>query len=168
VINPKKQTKVLVTVLANNLEDMMEVNSLYLLSTLLTDGPNAPFFKSLIEPNIGSDYSPGTGYSPYGKEATFGFGLQDIAEEDVDKVRDIINDTLKDVVKNGLDKRRIESVLHQIEMGQKNVTTRYGMSLFNGISSAWVHGSDVVQFLKVDQYISALRRNWRRGRILNR
>lgn len=32
-----------------------------IISSLLIDGPTSPFYQALIEPNIGSDYSPATG-----------------------------------------------------------------------------------------------------------
>ena len=32
-----------------------------ILSQLLVDGPASPFYQSLLDANIGSDYSPGTG-----------------------------------------------------------------------------------------------------------
>ena len=32
-----------------------------ILSSLLVDGPTSPLYQALIEPNIGSDYSPATG-----------------------------------------------------------------------------------------------------------
>jgi Zn-dependent M16 (insulinase) family peptidase len=32
-----------------------------IISSLLVDGPTSPFYQALIEPNIGSDYSPATG-----------------------------------------------------------------------------------------------------------
>lgn len=31
-----------------------------IISSLLVDGPTSPFYQALIEPNIGSDYSPAT------------------------------------------------------------------------------------------------------------
>ena len=36
---------------------------LKVLSILLTDGPMSPFYKSLINSDLGLQYSPGTGYN---------------------------------------------------------------------------------------------------------
>ncbi len=33
-----------------------------MLGSLLTRGPNSPFYKALIDSNLGYDYSPSTGY----------------------------------------------------------------------------------------------------------
>ena len=33
-----------------------------IISSLLVDGPTSPFYQALIETNIGSDYSPATGW----------------------------------------------------------------------------------------------------------
>eukprot|EP01117_Protostelium_nocturnum_P008308 TRINITY_DN2969_c0_g1_i4.p1 TRINITY_DN2969_c0_g1~~TRINITY_DN2969_c0_g1_i4.p1 ORF type:complete len:916 (-),score=225.94 TRINITY_DN2969_c0_g1_i4:1099-3846(-) len=157
IMNPQKQTKMLISFLTNPISDIKMVNSLVILSTLLLDGPNSPMHKVLIESNIGSDWAPGTGYSPYGKEASFGFGLQDISHEDVTMVEQIIWDTLKKASEEGFTKERIDSVLHQIEMSQKTVTTRFGMTTLQGISSTWIHGGDIVESLRVDEYVNWLR-----------
>ena len=43
-----------------------------IIASLLVDGPTSPFYQALIEPNIGSDYSPATGLEfQYEFENTF-------------------------------------------------------------------------------------------------
>lgn len=44
------------------------------------------FEKNLIEANLGSDYSPGTGYDAHTKQSIFGIGLQGVAQDDIDKI----------------------------------------------------------------------------------
>ena len=41
--------------------DAFENLTMVILSSLLVSGPNSPFYQSLIEPNIGSDYCAGVG-----------------------------------------------------------------------------------------------------------
>lgn len=50
--------------------------ALRIVTTLLTDGPNAPFFKSLLETKLGSDYACNTGMSSSTRETSFAVGLQ--------------------------------------------------------------------------------------------
>jgi Zn-dependent M16 (insulinase) family peptidase len=40
-----------------------------MLSELLLDGPNAPMYQALIEPQIGNVYAPGTGYEFHSKRS---------------------------------------------------------------------------------------------------
>ena len=81
--DPLKQTKVSISYLMNDVEDTFESFALRVLSYLLTDGQAAPFYKALIESNIGSDYVASTGYDTTTKDATFSIGLQGIRKEDI-------------------------------------------------------------------------------------
>lgn len=45
--------------------DAFENLTMVILSSLLVSGPNSPFYQSLIEPNIGSDYCAGVGWEQF-------------------------------------------------------------------------------------------------------
>lgn len=45
-----------------SITDTFENFTLSLLSSLMISGPNAPFYKALIEPKIGTDFSSVVGY----------------------------------------------------------------------------------------------------------
>ncbi len=45
-----------------SITDTFEAFILSLLSSLMISGPNSPFYKALIEPEIGSDFSSSVGY----------------------------------------------------------------------------------------------------------
>ena len=96
---------------------------------LLTSGPTAPFYKSLIEPMYGSGFSPGTGYSTQRREATFAVGLKGVADADVDTIQQAVSDTFAQVAQEGFTAERVESVLHQIELSTRSVTTSFGLSM---------------------------------------
>lgn len=53
------------------------------LSNLLFDGPNAPFYKKIIEEGIAPAFCPGLGYDFTTKEATFTMGVQGIKLEEI-------------------------------------------------------------------------------------
>lgn len=118
-----KQVKVSVNWLANTSSDYYLSFALSILSSLLISGPNSPMYQALISPNIGSAYSPGSGYDSSGSEATFSIGLSDIAEADIEMVENLIYETIKKASEDGFDDERIESVLHQLEFSLKHVTT---------------------------------------------
>lgn len=50
-----------------SITDTFEGFTLNLLSSLMISGPNSPFYKALIEPEIGSDYSSVVGCVRMGK-----------------------------------------------------------------------------------------------------
>lgn len=93
-----------------------------ILSYLLIDGQASPFYKALIESNIGSDYAAGTGYDTSTKIASFSVGLQGLFQDDVDKVESIIHNVFEQSAKTGFDMQRVEAAIHQIELGTKHVS----------------------------------------------
>lgn len=52
----------LIVVSLFSITDAFEGLTLSLLSSLMISGPNSPFYKSLIEPKLGTDFSSVVGY----------------------------------------------------------------------------------------------------------
>lgn len=151
---PDKQTTTSISYMLpiqnTNLEEMFAVQ---ILSTLLTDGPNAPFYKSLIESGLGSDYSPSSGLANYTKQPYFSVGLQGILESDISKVHEIIEKTFKEVATSGFPQERIDAVLHNIELGLKHISGNFGLRLLMSLECTWNHDGDVIDFFKVNKYV---------------
>lgn len=151
---PEKQTTTsisyLLPTLCTNHEDMF---MLQILSTLLIDGPNAPFYKSLIESGLGSDYSPSTGLGSHTKQPYFSIGLQNIHPDDINKVHDIIESTFKETAAEGFPQERIDASLHDIELSMKHVSGNFGLRLAMNLESSWNHDGDVIDNLRVNKYV---------------
>ncbi|CAB1317583.1 unnamed protein product, partial [Coregonus sp. 'balchen'] len=128
-----------------------------LLSSLMISGPNSPFYKTLIEPKIGTDFSSVVGYDGSTKEASFSIGLQGMAEEDTEKVKQIIVQTIDEIIANGFEEERIEALLHKIEIQMKHQSTSFGLSLASYIASCWNHDGDPVQLLKISESVAQFR-----------
>jgi len=132
-----KQTTVAVSYMMNYTEDPFEGFVMGMLSALLVDGPNSPFYQALIQPNIGSSYAPVVGADNNTKNATFSVGLQGINKNDVTKVVDIIKETFIKVASEGFEQERIDSLLHSIELSQKHQTSSFGLSMIMSVIPAW-------------------------------
>ncbi|KAL6068398.1 putative Zn-dependent peptidase, insulinase-like [Balamuthia mandrillaris] len=155
--DPERQNKFAIAWLANNTTDTFETLCMSLLSKLLLDGPNAPMHKALIESNIGLDYAPSTGYNPGAREASFAVGLSGIVDKDIERVESIIMSTLEEAAKDGFPQERIDSILHQLEIGLKHVTSDFGMTVGSGINYSWIHGNDPVNPILFDKNIGRLK-----------
>lgn len=68
-----------------------------IMTTLLFEGPNSPFYKKIIEQGIAPNYCPGYGYDHTTREATFTMGVQGIKLEDIKRCEDALYTTLKEV-----------------------------------------------------------------------
>ncbi|NP_001039262.1 presequence protease, mitochondrial precursor [Xenopus tropicalis] len=155
--DPEKQTTVSVNFLLSEITDTFEAFTLSLLSSLMVDGPNSPFYKALIEANLGTDFSPDTGFNNYTRETYFSIGLQGINKEDSEKVKAIINKTINEVAEHGIEAERIEALLHKLEIQMKHQSTSFGLTLASYVASCWNHEGDPVDLLKIGDKISRFR-----------
>uniref|UniRef100_A0A2K5QPV1 Presequence protease, mitochondrial n=1 Tax=Cebus imitator TaxID=2715852 RepID=A0A2K5QPV1_CEBIM len=155
--DPSKQRTVSVSFLLPDITNTFEAFTLSLLSSLLISGPNSPFYKALIESGLGTDFSPDVGYNGYTREAYFSVGLQGIAEEDIETVRNLVDRTIDEVIEKGFEDERIEASLHKIEIQMKHQSTSFGLTLTSYIASCWNHDGDPVELLKLGNQLAKFR-----------
>ena len=139
-VDSDRSAKVSIAYLLNDVRDTNEVFALRILSSLLVSGPSSPFYQSLIESGLGSDFAPNTYYDAHGNEASFAVGLTGVSTADIGKVVEAIKSTFESVASKPFDSEQIESILHQVELSLKHQSTKFGLNLVSSISSAWVHG----------------------------
>ncbi|XP_067935446.1 presequence protease, mitochondrial-like [Watersipora subatra] len=155
--NPEKQTTVATSYLLTDVSDTYETNVMSLISNLLVSGENSPFYQSLIESNLGSDYAPVCGMERSTRDTAFSVGLEGVAAEDVDKVLAIISETFQQVAKNGFPQERVDALLSQIELSTKHQTSNFGLSLMMSLTSSWNHDADPTEGLQVNAFLSRFR-----------
>lgn len=155
--DPERQSKVIISTIANRIGDTSESLSLGILDSLLMGGINSPLYKRLIESNMGFNYAPSSGYSSYLQQSTFGIGLQDVKKEDIPKIEATIKETLEESVEKGFDEKRIESILHQIEISQKHVTSNFGIHVMSGIIHPWIHGANPIESVRFNKWMDKIR-----------
>ncbi|KAK9764183.1 Mitochondrial presequence protease [Basidiobolus ranarum] len=155
--NPEKQTKMSVSYLTNDATNVFESFSMNILSGLLLDGPASPMYKALIDSNLGSEYSSNTGYNTSTRTSSFSVGLQGIKSTDVDTVGDTIQRVLEQAHKDGFSKRRIDTIVHPIELGNKHKTANFGLTIMQAVSSSWFHGNNPIDLLEIDQSLKRIK-----------
>ncbi|KAL5006088.1 hypothetical protein ScPMuIL_017246 [Solemya velum] len=151
--DPDKNTTVAVNFLLSEITDPFEAVTLSIIGTLLVDGETAPFYQSLLIPQIGSSYSPVIGYQGYTYEASFHVGLQGVHPHDVDKVKAIVDSTLDKVIEEGFEQERIDALLHKIELSLKHQTGNFGLHLIVSTASPWNHDGDPTDSLQVNKMV---------------
>ncbi|XP_032387817.1 presequence protease, mitochondrial [Etheostoma spectabile] len=157
--DPARQNTLCVSYLLGDITDTFEGFTLSLLSSLMISGPNSPFYKALIEPKIGTDFSSVVGYDGSTKEASFSIGLQGMAEEDTERVKRIISQTIDDIIEKGFEEERIEALLHKLEIQIKHQSTNFGLSLASYIASSWNHDGDPVELLQITDSVAKFRQS---------
>lgn len=133
------------------------------LSSILMEGPNTPFYLSLLDSGLGRQYVVGAGYDKSTREATFTFGVNDMHENDGRKVESAILSTLKSCMENGIDESLIKSAIHSIEIKHKELKQNNGLLLISSMIPFSLHGQDPLVPLYVNDYVIRLREELAQG-----
>ena len=116
----------------------------------------APLRYKLIESNLGKDLADTTGYQAEYSETFFSIGLKGVAKENLQKVEDLILDTLKEIIAKKIDPSFIESAIHQKEIDTREIKETYGINLFLNIVGFWMNSGDIIKALSFDEQIKKL------------
>ncbi|OLL24897.1 Mitochondrial presequence protease [Neolecta irregularis DAH-3] len=161
--DPKKQLKISLSFLANDTTDTFKTFSLKILSHLLTDGHSSPMYQALIDTGLGSDWSPNTGYDSSTKTAVFSIGLQGVQEGNETAVHEKIFEVLREVREKGFEVKKIEGVLHQLELGLKHKTAHFGMGIMYSILPGWFNQVDPFSILSWNETLDSFKREVAKG-----
>ncbi|KAK5132266.1 hypothetical protein LTR08_009254 [Meristemomyces frigidus] len=150
------QYKTSTTWLMGDTNNIAESFALNLATSILLDGYGSPMYRALIESGLGSDFTPNTGYDTSGRTGIFSVGLNGVTEENVPKVKEAVSATLLETIKKGLDKQKVDGLLHQLELGLKHKTAKFGLNLIKQLKPGWFNGVDPFDALQwnsiVDQF----------------
>ncbi len=167
--DPSKKYQACVAWLLCDVRDAYEVLVLAVLEKILIGNSASPLRRALVESQLGTALSDGTGFDAENRDTLFAVGLKDVLESDAPKVEAIVFDALRRLADGGIDPELIESAVHQIEFHRKEVTNTpypHGIKLLVGVSAGWLHGADPERILQLDSDLSRLRRALADGRFL--
>ncbi|RJP86605.1 MAG: peptidase M16 [Desulfobacteraceae bacterium] len=154
-----KKCQVCLAWLTSDIREAFDVLVLNVLEQVLVGNAGSPLRQALIESELGSTLSDGTGFDGENKDTMFACGLKDVDLSSADAIEKIILDTLAGLVKNGVDREMVESAIHQIEFHHKEVSNSpypYGIKLLLRLSGSWFHHGDPMAALKFDALIQRL------------
>ena len=155
-----KKCQACVTWVTCDITHSYKVLILTVLGNILLGNSASPLRKALMDSGLGSSLSDGTGFDADYRDALFSCGLKDIQASDADQIKTLIFDTLRKLVKDGIDKELIESAIHQIEFHRKEVTNMpypYGLKLLMGFAGTWLHGGDPEEILELDALMNKMK-----------
>jgi Zn-dependent M16 (insulinase) family peptidase len=130
-----------------------------LLSSVLLDNSSSPLQRALETTDLASSPSPLCGLEDSMRELTFVCGVEGAKAEDVAAIEKMILDTLQDVADNGVPQQQIESVLHQLELQQREVGgdgSPFGLQLIMAAIGSATHRGDPIGVLNLDPVLEQL------------
>ncbi len=140
-----------------SLDEMMKAN---LLSQVLLDNSSSPLRQALETTDLGAAPSPLCGLEDSNYEMCFLCGIEGSKVENAQAFEQLVLDVLNDVASNGVPHEKLEAVLHQLELSQREVggdSYPFGLQLIlNGLTAA-IHRSDPASLLNLDPVIESLR-----------
>ena len=92
--DPAKKYQVCLAWLTADIQDTFEILILTLLEQILLGNAASPLRKALIESNLGTALSDGTGFDADNRDTLFAAGLKDVKKSDADAIEKLILQTL--------------------------------------------------------------------------
>ena len=140
-----------------DLEQLLEAQ---LLSSVLMENSASPLQQALETTALGQAPSALCGLEDSMREMVFCCGIEGSEAEDAEALETLVLDVIKSVAENGVDHNRLEAVLHQLELHQREISGDsypYGLQLIMQALGCATHYSDPIAVLNLDPVIIRLR-----------
>ncbi|MDB9813704.1 insulinase family protein [Gammaproteobacteria bacterium] len=151
---------VVVSWLLGNSHEPLNLLEKYFMSNILLDNSSSPLRKALEQSDLGKSPSPFLGVEPSNKEIVFMAGLEGAKANQAKNIEELILTTLQNLVTNGVPKELISSALHQLEIGQREISgggMPYGLQLMLGCMNACIHYDNPISMLDLDGNFTKLK-----------
>jgi presequence protease len=142
---------------STELEQLLEAQ---LLSSVLIDNSASPLMQALETTDLGQSPSPLCGLEDSMRELVFCCGIEGGEAESEEAVEQLVLEVLEDVAARGVPLERVEAVLHQLELHQREITGDsfpYGLQLILSALGCATHYADPIPVLDLDPVIATLR-----------
>lgn len=140
--------------------DFLENMEGQLLSAVLLENSASPLMQALETTDLGHAPSPMMGLEDSNREMTFVCGIEGSEPERREQFEALVESTLEKVVDEGVSQERLEAILHQLELHQREIAGDhfpYGLQLIMNAISPMVHGGDPVDTLDIEPALATLR-----------
>ncbi len=156
----KARTHIVLSWLLGRSSSLMEMLQAHLMSSVLLDNSASPLQKALETTDLGTSPSPLCGLEDSNREMSFMCGLEGSEPEHAEALEALVLDVLEDVAENGVEQSQVEAVLHQLELGQREIGGDgypYGLQLILGGLSAAIHRGDPIAVMNLEPVLEQLR-----------
>ncbi|MBW4933626.1 insulinase family protein [Marinobacter sp. F4206] len=156
----EKKTHIVMGWLLGHSFDLQENLEGQLLSAVLLENSASPLMRALETTGLGHAPSPMCGLEDSNREMTFVCGIEGSEPEQHKELEALIETTLLKVAEEGVSEERLEAILHQLELHQREIAGDqfpYGLQLIMSAIAPMVHGGDPVELLDLEPVLEILR-----------
>lgn len=140
--------------------DLQQNLEAQLVASVLLENSASPLLRALETTDIGSAPSPMCGLEDSNREMTFVCGIEGSEPDRRGDLEALIEGVLTQVVEEGIPEHRLEAILHQLELHQREIagdSFPYGLQLIMTAISPMVHGGDPVALLDLEPVLETMR-----------
>uniref|UniRef100_A0A1D1Z8Y6 Presequence protease 1, chloroplastic/mitochondrial n=1 Tax=Anthurium amnicola TaxID=1678845 RepID=A0A1D1Z8Y6_9ARAE len=157
--NKKKHMICLNWLLSTETLDLETELTLEFLDHLLLGTPASPLRRILLESRLG-DAIVGGGLEDELLQPQFSVGLKGVSEDDIEKVKELVMNTLRNLADEGFDPEAVEASMNTIEFAlRENNTGSFprGLSLMLRSVGKWIYDKDPFEPLQYEKPLQSLK-----------
>lgn len=129
------------------------------LTEILVGHSGSPLTKALIDSGLGQDLSPVFGLEADLREAVFSVGLRGTDPEHRQAIEDLVTETLRELVRRGLDPDLVEGALRRVEFRRRELKSGpNGIRVMNRALRTWMYGGSPAAALRFSEDLVSLRK----------
>lgn len=159
-LSPNRESHHVCAWVLDDILNPFEVMTTHLLASVLLDNSSSPLQQALETSSLGKSPSPLCGTDDSGLQMIFICGLEGCEEQAQADVEQLILNTLAEVVEQPPSRTKLESLLDQLELQQREISgdgQPFGLQIIlSGLATA-MHRGDVSSSLNVDPVLEQLR-----------
>jgi Zn-dependent M16 (insulinase) family peptidase len=155
-----KKTHIVIGWLLGESTDLEQLLEAQLLSSVLLDNSASPLQQALETTRLGQSPSPLCGLEDGMREMVFCCGIEGSEAQHADALEALVLGVLERVAAEGVGHDRMEAVLHQLELHQREISGDgypYGLQLILQALGCATHYSDPIAVLDLEPVIAGLR-----------
>ena len=140
--------------------DLLAMLEAQVLAAVLMENSASPLMHFLETTPLGTAPSPLCGVEESMREMVFCCGIEGSDIDQLEEFEVAVLDVIKTISETGIPKERLEAILHQIELSQRELTgdgMPYGLNLMLRALGAAVHGGDSLAALNLDPILQTIR-----------
>ncbi len=127
------------------------------LNEILVGSPASPLRKALLDSGLGEDLIDGADWDEM-RQPAFVTGLKGVREANRDRVEPLVLDTLKSLVRSGIDEVAADAALNTIEFAlRENGTWARGVGTILRSFETWLYDGDPITALAFEQPLATVR-----------
>ncbi len=158
--DPAKKSVVALAFLTNNVTDTIRTLSFSILDDYLLGNAASPLRKALIDSKLGEELLA-SGYYGYQRDTYFCVGLKGTEPDRVSAITDLVISTCSNLVKDGLDEKKIEATFHRLELSSREIGARYPLQLMDRVYRTWLYDADPLDLIRLNKHLAELRRRYK-------